>query len=157
MRAQALLCCFSFLFYSGALLLLRFPGGIPMAVLGGLLEFVPVIGWISTFVVIVGVGIVNHSHWVWMAALLGIWRLAQDYLVMPRIMGHELKIHPLGAIFAVLVGAELGGVVGIYLAVPAAAAVRVFWRMSSEGPREPRHHGCTNALNVQPVLMDHNS
>jgi predicted PurR-regulated permease PerM len=38
-----------------------------------------------------------------------------------------LKIHPLAAIFAVLVGAELGGIVGIYLAVPMMASFRIIW------------------------------
>src|SRR6266496_1777610 len=124
-RAQVLLCGFSFLFYSGALLLLRFPHAIALGFLGGLLEFVPVVGWTSTFAVIVGVGIVNHSHWLWMAALLGIWRVVQDYFASPRIIGHQLKIHPLAAILAVLVGAEIGGIVGIYLAVPLMASMRV--------------------------------
>ncbi len=105
-RAQVLLCGFSFLFYSGALLLLRFPHAIALGFLGGLLEFVP-------------------AHWLWMAALLGIWRVIQDYFVSPRIMGQQLKIHPLAAILAVLVGAEIGGIVGIYLAVPLMASMRV--------------------------------
>jgi predicted PurR-regulated permease PerM len=58
-----------------------------LASLGGLLEFIPVVGWTSTFAVIVGVGIVNHSHWLCMAVLLALWRVIQDYLAMPRIMG----------------------------------------------------------------------
>jgi AI-2E family transporter len=48
-RAQVLLCGLSFLFYSGALLLLQFPYTISLSVLGGLLEFIPVVGWTSTF------------------------------------------------------------------------------------------------------------
>jgi predicted PurR-regulated permease PerM len=97
-RAQVVLCGLSFVFYSAILLLLRFPYAIAFASLGGLLEFIPVVGWTSTFAVIVGFGVVNHLHWIWMAALLGIWRAIQDYVLMPRILGHELKIHPLGAI-----------------------------------------------------------
>ena len=124
-RAQVLLCGLSFLFYSGALLLLRFPHALALGVLGGLLEFVPVVGWTSTFAVIVGVGVVNQSHWLWMVAFLGTWRVVQDYFASPRIMGQRLKIHPLAAIFAVLVGAEIGGIVGIYLAVPLMASMRV--------------------------------
>ena len=130
-RAQVLLCGLSFLFYSSALLLLRFPHAIALGFLGGLLEFVPVVGWTSTSAVIVGVGVVNQSHWLWMAALLGIWRVIQDYFVSPRIMGQQLKIHPLAAILAVLVGAEIGGIVGIYLAVPLMASMRVIWRVGA--------------------------
>src|SRR5262249_864224 len=85
-KAQALLCGFSFLFYAVALPLLRFPYAFPLALLGGLLEFVPVVGWTSTLAVIIGVGIVNHSQWTWMAALLLVWRMVQDYAVMPRIL-----------------------------------------------------------------------
>ena len=127
-RAQVLLCALSFVFYAAALLLLRFPHAIALAVLGGLLEFIPAFGWMSTFAAIISVGVVNHSHWIWMAALLSIWRLIQDYFASPRIMGRNLSIHPLAAIFAVLVGAEIGGIVGIYLAVPVMASMRVIWR-----------------------------
>src|SRR5713226_5343265 len=140
-RAQVLLCSLSFLFYSGALLLLRFPHAIGLGVLGGLLEFVPVVGWTTTFAAIVGVGIVSHSHWLWMAALLGIWRVIQDYYSSPRILGHQLKIHPLAAIFAVLVGAEIGGIVGIYLAVPLMASMRVIWGVCG-GAQTGRDYDC---------------
>jgi len=127
-RAQVVLCGLSVLFYSTALLLLKFPHAIALALLGGVLEFIPAVGWMSTAVAIITVGMVNHSHWIWMAVLLGIWRMVQDYFASPRIMGRHLEIHPLAAIFAVLVGAEIGGIVGIYLAVPVIASMRVIWR-----------------------------
>jgi predicted PurR-regulated permease PerM len=131
-RAQVLLCGLSFLFYSGSMLALRFPHAIALGILGGALEFIPVVGWMSTFAVIVGLGVINHQHWIWMAALLGLWRAVQDYFASPRIMGSQLKIHPLAAIFAVLAGADLGGIVGIYLSVPAMASLRVIWRECTE-------------------------
>jgi hypothetical protein len=43
-------------------------------------------------------------------------------------MGHELEIHPLMVIFALMVGWEIGGLVGIYLLVPVIAVTRVIWR-----------------------------
>jgi predicted PurR-regulated permease PerM len=128
-RAQVLLCGLSFAFYATVLLLLKFPHAIALAVLGGLLEFIPVVGWMSTATAIITVGVVNHSHWIWMAALLLAWRLVQDYSASPRIMGRHLQIHPLAAIFAVLVGAEVGGIIGIFLAVPVIASLRVIWRV----------------------------
>jgi predicted PurR-regulated permease PerM len=134
-RAQVLLCGLSFVFYAAAMLLLGFPHAISLAVLGGLLEFIPAVGWMSTFVAITSVGIVNHSHWIWMAALLAIWRLVQDYFNSPWIMGRHLEIHPLAAIFAVLVGGEIGGIVGIYLAVPLMASMGVIWRVCAGAER----------------------
>src|SRR5208283_307502 len=83
-------------------------------------------------------GAVNHAHW-WMILLLIVWRVAQNYFTYPRIMGRQLEIHPLAAIFAVLVGAAIGGVVGIYLAVPLTAALRVVWRMYAAPKRLTGH------------------
>ena len=131
-RAQLILCTLSFLFYTAALLLLRFPHAFILGFLGGILEFIPVVGWVTTLAAISAVGIMNHQHWIWMAVLLGIWRLIQDYYATPHIMGNELKLHPFAALFAVLVGAEIGGIVGIYLAVPLVAAVWVIWGGSSD-------------------------
>ena len=144
-RAQVALCGLSFLFYSGALLVLRFPHAIALAVLGGLLEFIPAVGWMSTFVTIVAVGAVSHSHWIWMAVLLAVWRVVQDYVTSPRIMGRQLEIHPLAAILAVLVGAEIGGVVGIYLAIPLMASMRVIWRVSVGAEQDSAEHTQPNA------------
>jgi predicted PurR-regulated permease PerM len=77
-----------------------------------------------------------------MAALLGIWRVIQDYFASPQVMGHRLKIHPLAAIFAVLVGAEI--VVGIYLAVPLMASMRVIWRVGAGEQTEEGYHRPSN-------------
>lgn len=152
-RAQVLLCGLSFLFYSGALLVLRFPHAIALGFLGGLLEFIPGIGWISTAGVFIGVGVVNHLHWLWMAALLGTWRVIQDYYTTPRIMGHNLKMHPLAAIFAVLVGAEIGGIVGIYLAIPLMASMRVIWRACA-GEQTQLQDDSSLAANASPSLVE---
>jgi len=133
-RAQVILCGFSFLFYAIAMLLLRFPHALALAVLGGVLEFIPVVGWTSTAAAIVSVGIVHHCHWIWMILLLAIWRIVQDYVISPRVFGQELEIHPLAAIFAVLVGAEIGGIVGIYLSVPLVASLSVIWKVYA-GPQ----------------------
>jgi len=147
-RAQLFLCLLSFVFYSGAMLVLRFPHAIVLGILGGLLEFVPVVGWTSTFAAVVGVGILSHSHWIWMAALLGIWRVIQDYFAAPSIMGNHLKIHPLAAIFAVLVGAEIGGIVGICLAVPMTASVCIIWRSVAA---ERTKRGCVSDREALPA------
>jgi len=150
-RAQVLLCGLSFAFYSAVLLLFRFPHAIALAALGGLLEFIPTVGWVSTATVILAVGIVSHSHWGWMAALLAAWRLTQDYVITPRVLGRHLEIHPLVAIFAVLVGAEVGGVLGIYLAVPIIAALRVIL-LGSPAPGSSRLRDRDDEAQAAPSL-----
>jgi len=124
-RAKVILAGWSFAFYSTAMLLLRFPHAIALGILGSILEFIPVAGWITAAGAIATVGALTHSHWIWMAALLGVWRLIMDYFISPRVVGHNLEVHPLLVIFAVMVGAEIDGIVGIYLSIPAIVVARV--------------------------------
>jgi predicted PurR-regulated permease PerM len=107
---------------------LGFPHALALGVLAGTLEFIPVAGWMISATTIVTIGALTHSHWIWMAALLGIWRMLMDYFISPRVVGHELEIHPLLAIFTVMVGGAVGGIVGIYLSVPIVATLRVVYR-----------------------------
>ena len=69
-----------------------------------------------------------------MLALLVVWRILMDYDIAPRVMGHELEIHPLLAIFTLMVGGAVGGIVGIYLSVPLVAALRVIYRKFASPP-----------------------
>lgn len=127
-RAKVTLGVLSFAFFSIATLLLRFPHFLALGLLAGVLEFIPVVGWMTSAVAVLSIGAATHAHWIWMAALIALWRILMDYSISPRVMGHELEIHPLLAIFAVMVGGAVGGIVGIYLSLPIVAVLRVLWR-----------------------------
>ena len=133
-RAKVILGGLSLLFCLIAMLLLGFPNAIVLGVLAGILEFIPVAGWMTATVIIVTAGALSHSHWIWMLALLVVWRILMDYGIAPRVMGHELEIHPLLAIFTLMVGGAVGGIVGIYLSVPLVAALRVIYRRFASPP-----------------------
>jgi predicted PurR-regulated permease PerM len=124
-RAKVTLGVCSFAFYSVALLLLGFPHAIALGLLGGVLEFIPVVGWMISAAAILLVGYFTHSHLIWMVGLLGVWRVFMDYFISPRVVGENLEIHPLLVIFAVMVGGEIGGIVGIYLSIPLMVVIRV--------------------------------
>jgi len=126
-RAQLALAGLSFVFYSICMLILGFPYAIALGAIGGALEFLPAVGWIASAAAILTIGFLTHAHWIWMAGLLGLWRLAQDYVNSPRIMGDNLDLQPLTVIFALMVGGQLGGIAGLYLSVPAVAVLRIVW------------------------------
>jgi len=133
-RAKVILGGLSLTYCSVAMFILGFPNAIVQGVLAGILEFIPVAGWMTAAVIIVTAGALSHSHWIWMLALLAVWRILMDYGIAPRVMGHELEIHPLLAIFTLMVGGAVGGIVGIYLSVPLVAALRVIYRRSASPP-----------------------
>jgi predicted PurR-regulated permease PerM len=126
-RAQLSLAALSFLFYSASMLVLGFPDAVALGFLGGALEFLPAVGWIVSAGTILTIGFLTHSHWIWMAGLLIGWRVVQDYVNSPRIMGGSLELQPLTVVFALMVGGQVGGIAGVYLAVPAVAVLRIVW------------------------------
>ena len=77
-----------------------------------------------------------------LVVFLGAWRLLQDYVSAPRIMGKSLEINPLMQIFAVLAGAEIAGVIGALVSVPVVATLRIIWRrMHPDAPKEVSSSG----------------
>ena len=74
-----------------------------------------------------------------------------DYAIAPRVVGHELEMHPLLAIFTVMVGGAVGGIVGIYLSVPLVAALRVIWRRLSSSQLE-KASKTPKAMNPIPIV-----
>lgn len=130
-KAQVTLGGLSLVYCSVAMLVLGFPNAIALGILAGILEFIPVVGWMTAAAAIAGAGALTHSHWIWMLALLVVWRVLMDYFIAPRVMGHELEIHPLLAIFTLMIGGAVGGIVGIYLSIPLVAALRVIYHRFS--------------------------
>ncbi len=128
-RAQLTLAALSTVAYTLALGLAGVEYGVILGVLAGILEFVPIIGPLVGAVSVIAVAYLTGFHYVWLLVLFfGGWRLVQDYLIAPFLMHRKLKLHPLGIIFAVLAGGEIAGFVGVYLSIPLAAALQIFWR-----------------------------
>jgi predicted PurR-regulated permease PerM len=128
-RSQLILAGLSVAIYMAVLSILRVPFSLALGAVAGVMEFVPVVGPLVGGVAILGVAfLAGYSHIFIVLAFLIVWRLMQDYFTTPRLMGGSLKLHPLTIIFAVLVGAEIGGVIGVYLSIPIAAALMIVWR-----------------------------
>ena len=128
-RAQLILAGLSLVVYIVVLLLLRVPYAIILGLVGGAMEFIPVAGPLVAALVIFGVAfLTGYHHLLVIALFLALWRLVQDYVNSPRVMGGKLELHPLAALFAILAGGEIAGVIGVYLSIPIMAALRILWR-----------------------------
>jgi predicted PurR-regulated permease PerM len=135
-RAQLTLAALTLVMYSVFLGAMRAPYALVLGMLGGVLEFIPVVGPLVGALVIVSVSLLlGYQHWLVLIIFLGIWRLTQDYISSPRIMGRSMELHPLAAIFGVMAGGEVAGILGIYLSIPVMASLRIVfrrWRLYAE-------------------------
>ena len=127
-RAQLTLAGLSLLVYSAGLGTMQVEYWLVLGTAGGMLEFIPVVGPLTAAVLIIAVSILTGSHWLAVIIFLGIWRLIQDYVITPRVLGKSTELHPLAAIFGVLAGGEIAGILGIYLSIPVMASLRIVWR-----------------------------
>ena len=128
-RAQLELAALSMVVYISFMSALGVPYALVLGTAGGMMEFIPVVGPLVAGVVIMAVAILmSYKHWLLLLIFLIAWRLVQDYVVSPRIMGQSMELHPLGAIFGVLAGGEIAGVLGVYLSIPVMASLRIVWR-----------------------------
>jgi predicted PurR-regulated permease PerM len=128
-RAQLTLAAFSLVVYSSVLGLMRVPYALTLGTVGGALEFIPVAGPLVAGAAMMVVAILSgYSHWPLLLLFLVLWRLIQDYVIAPRIMGDSVELHPLAALFGILAGGEIAGILGVYLSIPVMASLRIVWR-----------------------------
>jgi predicted PurR-regulated permease PerM len=128
-RAQLTMVLLSFIAYMSFLGLMRVPYALVLSSAGGMMEFIPLVGPLVTAVVILSVAtLTGYAHWIALVLFLAAWRVTVDYVLVPRIMGNSMELHPLATIFGVLAGGEIGGVLGIYLSIPVIAALRIVWK-----------------------------
>jgi predicted PurR-regulated permease PerM len=107
--------------------------GVPYALLlsifVAILDLLPVIGSTIAGVVVCLVALsVSLPVCLTTIGFFGVYRLVEDYLLVPRIIGRAVKVPALVTVVAVLVGGALLGIVGALVAIPAAAAVLLLTR-----------------------------
>jgi predicted PurR-regulated permease PerM len=110
--------------------LMGLPSPLVLGVIAGALEFIPLVGPLIMALLATLLALLYSGPGMALAVLLflGVLRIAQDYFIYPRIIGKGIHLHPLAVILAILCGAELAGVAGIFLAIPVIAIVTVSYR-----------------------------
>jgi predicted PurR-regulated permease PerM len=96
-------------------------------------ELIPYVGpWLGAIPAVLYALVQHPISAVWVALLfLGIQQL-EGHVIVPRVMGHTLRLHPLLVIFGLLAGGEIYGFPGILVALPLLAALRAAWEFFSE-------------------------
>ncbi len=132
-RGQAIVCSILFVLYSIGLGLVGVDLWLLLAAISGFGNIIPYLGFIigillSSLMALVTFGDFTHVLWVW--GVYAIVQALEGTVITPRVLGESLGLSPLVIILALFAGGQLFGLLGIFLAVPTAAALRVVVRHS---------------------------
>jgi predicted PurR-regulated permease PerM len=75
--------------------------------------------------------LVQYQDWTHVLLVFGVFAIGQTlegYVLVPKLVGDKIGLHPVAVIFAVLAGGELFGFLGVLLALPVASVVMVVLR-----------------------------
>jgi predicted PurR-regulated permease PerM len=135
---------FAAVFVFVALSLLKVPAALLLALLAGVCDFIPVLGFaLSAVPAIVLAMTVSATVAISVLLLYIAYHAIENYFIAPRVYGEWLRLSNLAVVVAFAIGAELAGVVGALLALPAAAAypsIERIWLRRALGPEVIEEH-----------------
>jgi predicted PurR-regulated permease PerM len=125
-RAQALSALIVGVICGVGFALMKLPNAAMFGIVAGLLEVIPIAGPLA--VAISATSVASSSQVLLVLVFLGSMRVVQDYVIYPRLIRQTMHLHPVGVVLAIWIGAALGGVVGVCLAVPIVGVLQVALR-----------------------------
>jgi predicted PurR-regulated permease PerM len=150
LRGQILLGVVIGVIVSITLALLGVRNALALGLLSGLLEFIPIVGPVIGAVAAAAVTLFQPTH---LAGLTPFWHMIvvlaamvviqqiENNLLVPRIVGNALDLHPLLVMVAVFMGSSVAGILGAVLAAPLVASLKLIgvyaWRKMFDLPPFP--------------------
>lgn len=127
-RGQLIVMTFLALLYCVGYAAIGVPMALVIGVIAGLLSFIPYVGGAVALLLAL---MMSALHWTGWGQILGvvavytIIQLLEGFVITPKIVGDKVGLSSLWVIIALMIGGELFGFLGILLAVPAAAVLKI--------------------------------
>jgi predicted PurR-regulated permease PerM len=137
LRAQLLMGLFVGTLALIALLIIRAPFAFGLAAVAGITELIPVLGpWIGGTIAALVVLAINPAKVIWVIIAFFAIQLVENTLLVPRIQGYYLHVHPVIAVVLIVLGAALAGFWGVILAIPLTSTVVMLTRYIIKAARK---------------------
>lgn len=139
LHGQAFVSLILAAYYSAALSLAGLGSALAVGILIGVLSIIPVVGVAIGFGLSLALAGLQYGTWTKVAIVCGIFLFGETVeanILTPKLVGDRIHLHPVWVIFAVLAGGALFGLIGVLVAVPAAAVIGVLVRFALERYRE---------------------
>ncbi|HEX2048916.1 MAG TPA: AI-2E family transporter [Acidimicrobiales bacterium] len=126
-RGQIIVATIVAILTSAALALLGLPFWALLGLIAGVSDLVPLVGPFVGGLVAVVVALVTRDATtaVWVVAVMVAVQQLESHVISPLVLHRTVKLHPAAVLLALLAGASLGGILGMLVAAPAVAALKV--------------------------------
>ncbi len=131
LRGQLLVMMALATVYAAGLTLVGLDLALPIAILAGLVSFVPYLGFIIGLLSASIAAYLQFHDIIMLLGVIVVFLVGQgleSFWLTPRLVGNRIGLHPVAVIFAVMAGGQLFGFTGILLALPAAAVLKIWLR-----------------------------
>lgn len=128
-RGQLLVMAIVGALYAGGYALLGVHLAVPIGIVAGLLAFIPYLGSAAALGLGVLMTLLHYESLGQLVAVIVVYTVIQvleGFVITPRIVGDKLGLSALVVLVALMVGGELFGLIGVMLALPVAAVIKVF-------------------------------
>ncbi len=110
-------------------LILGLPYALLLTVVSIILNFIPYVGALLAAIPVVIVAFIESpSMAIWSLVIIVIAQQIQDNLISPYVYGKQLDIHPLTTVILLLVGADLGNILGMIIVIPLYMIIKIIVR-----------------------------
>lgn len=127
-RGQLLICLILGLIYSVGLSLIGVDLALVIGILSGIAFLIPYVGTIAGIVAASMMAVLEFhdiKHVIYVLILYGTAQVLEGTVITPKIIGDKIGLHPLLIIVAIITGGELFGLMGMLVAVPVAAILKI--------------------------------
>ncbi len=134
LRGQVTIAILMFAVVSILLSILGVRNAVGLGLVAGAMEFLPVIGPVISTVLAIGVAIFQGTtafglpltqYVLLVAVVMIVLQVVEGNILVPRVIGNQLRLHPLVVFLSVLMGSSLAGILGAVLAAPVAASIKL--------------------------------
>jgi len=134
-RGRFLMALIMAAIYGTGLLILGVPLWAGIGLIAGFLGIIPYLGVISGLILALGFAALDGAGLGRLAGVVAVFAIAQvieDYVLTPRIIGGKLELHPMLVFIALIIAGDLFGLLGLVLAIPVLAVIKVLIRFLDE-------------------------
>lgn len=134
-RGRFLIALIMATIYGIGLLILRVPLWAGIGLIAGFIGIIPYLGVLSGLILALGFAALDGAGLGRLAGVVAVFAIAQvieDYILTPRIIGGKLELHPMLVFIALIIGGDLFGLLGLVLAIPVLAVIKVLIRFLDE-------------------------